>query len=260
MDSDTMLTLENTNDAIKRAENYIQRLDTDGDKRVAFSSAVDDSTDGHDEVNTLRVALNEKDQRLSALEAKLDSFSHEQKDGGNKRKKTAKKNEKECNYCKKTGKRFQGHDESECWHKRKDEAETALLAIKERRERAVKGRQATKRDKKTFAPGTLIDKGPAALAAAGVDKYPKVSTSLPVTSPHPVAFLATAALDQRRVSHGTVDTAAQLHACQGARGKGERILLKGITGDTVNAERADVVFPVTTIEEKCHAIFLRNQT
>jgi hypothetical protein len=43
MDSDTMLTLEITNDAIKRAENYMQRQDTDGDKRVAFSSAVDDT-------------------------------------------------------------------------------------------------------------------------------------------------------------------------------------------------------------------------
>ena len=150
MDSDTMLTLENTNDAIKRKENYMHRQDTDRDKRVAFSSAADDSTDGHDEVSTLRA-------KVLALEAKLDSFSHGHTDGGNKRKKTAKKNEKECNYCKKTGKWFQGHDESECWRKKKDEAEAALLAIKERRERAVKGRQATKSDKK------------AALAAAGND-------------------------------------------------------------------------------------------
>ena len=113
MDSDTMLTLENTNDAIKRAENYMQRQDTDGDKRVVFSSAVDDSTDGHDEVNTLRA-------KVLALEARLDSFSHGQTDGGNKRKKTAKKNEKECIYSKKNGKWFQGHDESECLHKKKD--------------------------------------------------------------------------------------------------------------------------------------------
>ena len=103
MDSDTMLTLENTNDAIKRADDYMQRQDTDGDKRVVFSSTVDDITDDHDEVNTLRA-------KVLALEAKLDSFPHGQTDGGNKRKKTAKKNEKECNYCKKTGKRFQGHD------------------------------------------------------------------------------------------------------------------------------------------------------
>jgi hypothetical protein len=46
----------------------MQRQDTDGDKRVAFSIAVDDSTDGHDEVNTLRA-------KVLALEAKIDSFS-----------------------------------------------------------------------------------------------------------------------------------------------------------------------------------------
>jgi hypothetical protein len=48
--------------------------------------------------------------------------------------------------------------------------------------------------------------------------------------------------------------------CQGARGKGQPILLKGITGDTVNAEGADIAFPVTTIEGKRYAIFMRNQT
>ena len=48
--------------------------------------------------------------------------------------------------------------------------------------------------------------------------------------------------------------------CPGARGKGECILRKGTTGDTVNTERADVVFPVTIIEGKCYAIFMRNQT
>jgi hypothetical protein len=51
--------------------------------------------------------------------------------------------------------------------------------------------------------------------------------------------------------------------CQGARGKGQPIkviLLKGITGDTVNAKRPDVAFPVTTIEDKRYAIFMRNQT
>ena len=81
-----------------------------------------------------------------------------------------------------------------------------------------------------------------------------------MSSPHAIAFSAAAVLDQRRVRHGTVDTAAQLHVCRGAHGKGQPILLKGITGDTVNAERADVVFPVTTIEGKRYAIFMRNQT
>ena len=77
MDSDTVLTLENTDEAIKRAQNYMQRQDNDGE-----------------EVKALRAAIKEKDQRLAALEAKFDSFSNEQKDGSNKRQKQARKNEK----------------------------------------------------------------------------------------------------------------------------------------------------------------------
>ena len=37
-------------------------------------------------------------------------------------------------------------------------------------------------------------------------------------------------------------------------------MLKGITGDTVDAERADVVFPVTTTKGKRYAIFMQNQS
>ena len=109
---------------------------------------------------------------------------------------------------------------SECWHKQKDEAEAALQAIKERRERAGKGRQATKSEKKAFAAGALINKGPAALAAAGDDQYPNVSTSLRVylvTSPHPAAFSATAALDERRVRHGSVGLEQPLQALAAVR-------------------------------------------
>jgi predicted RNase H-like nuclease (RuvC/YqgF family) len=92
MDSDTVLTLENTDEAINRAQNYMQRQDNDGEKHVAFSSASDES-DG-EEVKALRAALKEEDQGLSALEAKFNSFSSEQKDGSNKRKKPARKNGK----------------------------------------------------------------------------------------------------------------------------------------------------------------------
>ena len=96
MDSDTMLTLEHTDDAIKPSENYLQRQDIEGDKRTAFSSVFDEQDTEH-EVKALRAALNqkeqrleEKDQRMSALEAKFDSFSYEPREG-NKRKKPARK-------------------------------------------------------------------------------------------------------------------------------------------------------------------------
>ena len=45
MDSNTVLTLENTDEAIKRSQNYVQRQDNDGEKHVAFSSASDESND-----------------------------------------------------------------------------------------------------------------------------------------------------------------------------------------------------------------------
>ena len=45
MDSYTVLTLDNTDEAIKHAQNYMQRQDNDGEKRVAFSSASDESND-----------------------------------------------------------------------------------------------------------------------------------------------------------------------------------------------------------------------
>ena len=151
MDSDTVLTLENTDEVIKRAQNYMQRQDNDGEKHLAFSSASDESNDCEEEVKALRAALKEKDQRLEALEAKFDSFSNEQKDSSNKPKKLTRKNEKECTYCKKAGKWFQGHEESKYHHKKKDEAEAALQAIKERRDRTGKGRQTTQSEKKAFA-------------------------------------------------------------------------------------------------------------
>ncbi len=77
-----MFTLENTDDSIKRAQNYIQCQDTAEDKRVSFSSDVDADNE-HEEVKTLRVALKDKDQRLSVLEVKFDILLHETKDGGN---------------------------------------------------------------------------------------------------------------------------------------------------------------------------------
>ena len=104
------------------------------------------------EVKALRAALKELKQRLLALEVKFnkfDSFSHEPRED-NKRKKRARK---ECDYCKKTGKWAQGHDESECLHKQRDGADAKLQAIKERR--AGKSRQGTTSEKKSFGAGAI---------------------------------------------------------------------------------------------------------
>ena len=80
---------------------------------------------------------------------------------------------------------------------------TMMNLIKERR--AGKGRQAIMSEKKAFTAGAIIHEGPAASAAAGDDNYSCASTCLSSITRHPVAFSATAALDQRSVHHGTVD-------------------------------------------------------
>jgi hypothetical protein len=213
MDSDTVLTLENTDETIKRAQNYMHRQDIDGEKYVAFSSASDESNDG-EEVKALRAALKEKDQRLTALEAKFDIFSSEQKDGSNKRKKPARKNEKEYTYCKKAGKWFQGHEESECHHKKKDEAEAALQSIKERRERTGKGRQATQSEKKYLAAGAVINKGPAGRRLV-ITSIQRVYPPHPMLSPfQQQRFLTSAASVTAPSTRPHNYTCAEVHAAK----------------------------------------------
>ena len=94
--------------------NYLQRQDIEGGNLTIFSNAFDEQDTDH-EVKALRAALKEreqrleeKDQRLSALESKFDSFSHEPREGNTRKKPTRK----ECDNCKKPGKWAQDHDES----------------------------------------------------------------------------------------------------------------------------------------------------
>jgi hypothetical protein len=84
--------------------------------------------------------------------------------------------------AKKAGKWFQGHDESECHHKKKDEAEAALQAIKERRERTGKG-----------AMRLRVRREPSRLVLLLIKDQPRLRRRLVVTSiqrvylrPHPM--------------------------------------------------------------------------
>ena len=58
MDSVTMLTVENTNEAMQSAQNYIDRQDIDGEKRVAFLSAADEDNDDHGYVSFIGTRFN----------------------------------------------------------------------------------------------------------------------------------------------------------------------------------------------------------
>ena len=160
MDSDTLITLDHTEDAIKLSQNYMQRQGNDEEKRVAFSSASDESNDDYERrEGTSGHAQGEGEPASNITRVQFRHLLKRAK--GRRQQAHARKNEKECNYCKKAGngKWFQGHEESECHHKKKDEAEAAFQAIKEGRERTGKGRQATQSEKKAFAAGAVVHKG-----------------------------------------------------------------------------------------------------
>ena len=78
MDSDTMLTLANTDEAFKRAENFMQRQDKDVEKPTAFVCEVFDDSDAASSSSTssavaaLQAKVKASDQKVAALQAKLD--------------------------------------------------------------------------------------------------------------------------------------------------------------------------------------------
>jgi hypothetical protein len=68
--------------------------------------------------------------------------------------------------------------------------------------------------------------------------------------------------DQQFVPHtpGTVlDSGAQVNILEGTLGSGTRIQLTGITGATIEAERADAVFPVIAADGSRHVISIRGK-
>jgi hypothetical protein len=140
MDSDTMLTLENTDDAMKSADKFMQRSDKEAhdvdqnDKRVAFSPGIEELEDDSTHIVALRAELKAKDERLAALEAKIDQFSpppDPRDPTGKKRRRDGKPGQASppCAYCKKTG-----HNESTCWVKQKDELEAKITKAEAARE------------------------------------------------------------------------------------------------------------------------------
>ena len=87
-------------------------------------------------------------------------------------------------------------------------------------------------------------------------KWDGPSRSWPTPSLHGCVF------DQEFVPHtsGTVlDSGAQVNILEGTLGSGTRIQLTGITGATIEAERADAVFPVIAADGSRHVISIRGK-
>ena len=274
LESDTLLTLEHTNEAIKRAEGYMQRelRDKNTSADVKFVRLEDaEETSAAFQVVKARDDENEGlKARVAALEAQLSSGQDNAGGGGKKRKKqaakqTASKDKPKCAECGKLG-----HEAAECWTR----AERILKEKEEKLKKQNPRRQPTKEEVAAFHAGFAANKN--------TEEYVPVPTVEEVAEPlgplpkyggqlteaivreafgpfHAIAHHGQVAVDIKGCETAIVDSGAQV-AVTTSRNKsnnGQLVRLHGVSGD-IEATREDTIFPLTTSTGKVYSLLVRN--
>ena len=236
MDQDHMITIEDTDAAIKRCELYLQRAATDEGSPKVLATEVEIS--GQDTAAELAKA---QDAKIKAQDAKIKALSAQLRgdtSGAKRARSGAPVDKKPIPVCTVCGKR--GHNAADCWDKL--DADQAKLDVakanRDKKKADMAKRQPSSKESKAYTAAIASNKALAAAAAATDSDY-----SACHTSPHGCVF------DQEFVPHtpGTVlDSGAQVNILEGTLGSGTRIQLTGITGATtsafISAERASVAY------------------
>ena len=156
LESDTLLTLDHTDEAIKRAEGYMQReLRDKNDNSTSPEAKLVRIEDDNEAAAAFQVLKTQDDEnealeaRVAALEAQLGSGQDNAGGGGKKRKKqaakqTASKDKHKCAECGKLG-----HETAECWTR----AERILKEKEEKFKKQNSRRQPTKEEVAAFHAG-----------------------------------------------------------------------------------------------------------
>ena len=255
-DDDHMLTLEDTDVAIKRAEQYLHRNEDAGadnkDKKVVFKADVEDAE------STQSKEFDALKAQVQALQAQLRGDTPGAKRGRNGV--PVKKEIPVCANCKK-----RGHKAEDCWDGL-DDAKVKLdaaIAKREKQKEDIARRKPSAKEARAYA--AACNKASAATAAAEESDYFWSRVSLhgarfnPPKSTH-VALQAV--LDQEFVPNtpgAVLDSGGMLNILQGALGAGTRVKLTGITGDSSEAEFVDAIFPVVTKDQQRYLIRIQGQ-
>ena len=259
-DDEHMLTLEDTDVAINRAEQYLHRCDGAGaavKDKVAFKADVGDA-----EAPDAKFAAMEK--KIQALQAQLRGDAAGAKRGRNGvpvQKKPVPVCLKEKGGC---GKR--GHTVEDCWEDL-DAAKAkidAAMAKRDKKRGEIEKRKPSAKEARAYI--AACNKASAAGEAAEESDYSRSCVSLHGSrfEPPPSTYVALQAmLDQEFVPNtpgAVLDSAGMLNILQGdPLGSGTRVKLTGITGDSTEAEIADAVFPVITTDGKRYLIRIQGQ-
>ena len=254
-DDDHMLTLEDTDVAIKRAEQYLHRIEDAGadnkDKKVVFKADVEDAESAQSkEFNALKA-------QVQALQAQLRGDTPGAKRGRNGV--PVKKDIPVCAKCKK-----RGHKEEDCWEGL-DDAKTKLdaaIAKRDKQREDISKRKPSAKEARAYA----VACNKASVAAAAEDsEYSCARVSLHgarFDTPPSAHVALQAILDQEFVPNtpgAVLDSGGMLNILQGSLGAGTRVKLTGITGDSSEAEIADAIFPVITNDGKRYLIRIQGQ-
>ena len=266
----TMLTLENTSDAVKYTETYLNREITNPDNHAAVLKA--DASDSK-EILALKAELAE----LKAAQATVTTTQ-----GGNRRfngkrrrdggARTADKAAVDA--CKTCGNRHPGRP---CWTEGEKKREQALALLKE-----ADSILATR--KSNNKPSALEIKALEAAVVANKESNQCVLTHVTLAPTSTCTYvyhqghvtaqdvdnnkwlesLARYALFDQQFMPDTegavLDSGAMMGIIPGAKGNGKCVQLTGVTGHTTAAEVADVVYPILTESKKPYAFATRGTT
>ena len=258
----TMLTLENTSDAVKYAETYLNREITTSDNHAAVLKA--DTSDSK-EILALKAELAE----LKAAQATVTTTqrqsgsrrfnSKRRRDGGAR---TADKAAVDaCNTC---GNRHPGRP---CW-KEGDKKREQGLALLQEAENILATRKSNNKPSaleiKALEAAVVANKelnqcvpSPVTPVSASTRTYVYHQghiTAQDVGNRKWLESLARYALFDQQFMPDTegavLDSGAMMGIIPGAQGNGKCVQLTGVTGHTTSAEVADVVYPILTESKK----------
>ena len=267
----TMLTLENTSDAVKYAETYLNREITTSDNHAAVLKA--DTSDSK-EILALKAELAE----LKAAQATVTTTqgqsgsrrfnSKRRRDGGAR---TADKAAVDA--CKTCGHRHPGRP---CWKEgdRKREQGLALLQEAENILATRKSNKPSALEIRALETVVVANKelnqcvpSPVTPVSASTRTYVYHQghiTAQDVGNRKWLESLARYALFDQQFMPDTegavLDSGAMMGIIPGAQGNGKCVQLTGVTGHTTSAEVADVVYPILTESKKPYAFATRGTT
>jgi hypothetical protein len=254
-----MLTIADTDAALKKCESHIQWA-TIENKAGLVATTTD---------NLEIIALKAKVAQLESNVA-INAGPAVKRKRHDNNKKTAPKAIATCTVCQKTG-----HKAEVCWFGAENkirDAELALAKAKSEGAPILNTKRATASERKVLAAGVVTNTSnssadspysltcqlPASRVPIASACTPTLYKGYSTTAEALVTTLSlrqrakTAVLDQMFVpgtNDSILDSGAMAPIIEGTKGTGARVRLVGVTGTGVDAELADVIFPVRTATE-----------